>query len=99
MKLTHATASSPVKTARVSIRMTVAERARVAGAAAVAKLPASALARVFIAFAADELAKGNPALDRAIKVSRDRLTLAESPVPLTPGSTARIRSLARIPRE
>jgi len=55
----------------VSIRITADEHGVLAAAATCAGMPVARLARVLLEFGLAQLERGNPELDRAIKVSRD----------------------------
>jgi hypothetical protein len=55
----------------VSIRLNPRDHSALLAAAACAGMRPGGLARVLVSFAIQELGKGNPDLDRAIKVSRD----------------------------
>ena len=55
----------------LTVRMSTGEDGRLAGVAKTAKIPVATLARILIGFGLDQLARGNPELDRAIKTSRD----------------------------
>jgi hypothetical protein len=87
-----------VKSERVTIRLTPADRARLNLAATQVYLTPAALAAVFIDFGLSELARNNPELDRAIKVSRDSPVKQPEPIRLTPGSKARMHGLVRTSR-
>lgn len=70
----------------VSIRLNPRDHSALLAAAACAGMRPSGLARVLVSFALQELGKGNPDLDRAIKVSRDAPSQPDGPPSMGGGS-------------